>query len=133
VCLLVADVAGVPGAPEPARRPGGAVPTADRLRVPPPLPQLAHNACRPWSQGLVWLLPGEPLKPKASVAVVLLMGGSRRRLDTTPCDINKLSNSLKLRKALGFDGIAHECFRHLPRRPPFLESPPTAVQFSRAF
>jgi hypothetical protein len=77
--LFVADVAGVPGAPEPARRPGGAVPTTDRLRVPPPLPQLSHNACFPGSQGLVWLFPGEPLIPKVSVGVegVLNLGSNR--------------------------------------------------------
>jgi hypothetical protein len=61
--LFVADVAGVSGAPEPARRPGGAVPTADRLRVPPPLPQPSYNACRPGSQGLVWLPPGKLMHP----------------------------------------------------------------------
>jgi hypothetical protein len=34
-----------------------------------------------------------------------------------PCDIQKLINSLKLRKSCGFDGIPNECLRHLPRRP----------------
>jgi hypothetical protein len=34
-----------------------------------------------------------------------------------PCDLQKLANSLKLRKACGIDGIPHECLRHLPRRP----------------
>jgi hypothetical protein len=34
-----------------------------------------------------------------------------------PCDIHKLANSLKLRKACGLDGILNECLRHLPRRP----------------
>jgi hypothetical protein len=34
-----------------------------------------------------------------------------------PCDIHKLTNSLKLRKACGLDGIPSECVRHLPRRP----------------
>jgi hypothetical protein len=33
-----------------------------------------------------------------------------------PCEINKLANSLKLRKACGFDGTPNECLRHLPRR-----------------
>jgi hypothetical protein len=33
-----------------------------------------------------------------------------------PCDIHKLGNSLKLRKACGLDGITSECLRHLPRR-----------------
>jgi hypothetical protein len=32
-----------------------------------------------------------------------------------PCDIHKLANSLKLRKACGLDGILKECFRHHPR------------------
>jgi hypothetical protein len=31
------------------------------------------------------------------------------------CDIHKLVNSLKLRKACGLDGIPNECLRHLPR------------------
>jgi hypothetical protein len=30
-----------------------------------------------------------------------------------PCDIHKLVNSLKLRKACGFDGIPNECLGHL--------------------
>jgi hypothetical protein len=34
-----------------------------------------------------------------------------------PCDIHKLANSLKLRKAFVFDGIPNECLRHLLRRP----------------
>jgi hypothetical protein len=34
-----------------------------------------------------------------------------------PCDIHKLANSLKLRKACGVDGIPNECLRHIPRRP----------------
>jgi hypothetical protein len=34
-----------------------------------------------------------------------------------PCDIHKLANALKLRKACGLDGISNECLRHLPRRP----------------
>jgi hypothetical protein len=34
-----------------------------------------------------------------------------------PCDIQKLANSLKLRKARGLDGIPNEYLRHLPRRP----------------
>jgi len=57
--LLVADAAVLPGTPEPQRRPGGVVSTADRLRVPPPLPQLSDNACHPGPQGLVWLPPGQ--------------------------------------------------------------------------
>jgi hypothetical protein len=35
-----------------------------------------------------------------------------------PCDIHKLANSLKLRKACGLHGIPNQHFRHLPRRPP---------------
>ena len=57
--LLVADAAGLPGTPEPQRRSGGVVSTADRLRVPPPLPQPSDNACHPGPQGLVWLPPGQ--------------------------------------------------------------------------
>jgi hypothetical protein len=34
-----------------------------------------------------------------------------------PCDIHKLANSLKLRKACGLDGIPNECLTHLPGRP----------------
>jgi hypothetical protein len=34
----------------------------------------------------------------------------------TPCDIHKLTNSLKFREACGLDGIPNECLRHLPRR-----------------
>jgi hypothetical protein len=34
-----------------------------------------------------------------------------------PCDVHKLANLLKLRKAYGLDGIPNECLRHLPRRP----------------
>jgi hypothetical protein len=34
-----------------------------------------------------------------------------------PCDLQKLINSLKLRKACGIDGIPNECLKHLPRRP----------------
>jgi hypothetical protein len=33
----------------------------------------------------------------------------------TPCDIHKLANLFKLRKACRFDGILKECFRHDPR------------------
>jgi hypothetical protein len=32
-----------------------------------------------------------------------------------PCDLQKLLNSLKLKKACGIDGIPNECLRHLPR------------------
>jgi hypothetical protein len=34
-----------------------------------------------------------------------------------PCDLKKLINSLKVRKACGIDGIQNECLRHLPRLP----------------
>jgi hypothetical protein len=34
-----------------------------------------------------------------------------------PCDLQKLINSLKLRKSYGIDGIPNECLRRLPRRP----------------
>jgi hypothetical protein len=33
-----------------------------------------------------------------------------------PCDLKKLIETLKLRKACGIDGILNECLRHLPRR-----------------
>jgi hypothetical protein len=34
-----------------------------------------------------------------------------------PCDLQKLLNSLKLKKACGIDGIPNECLGQLPRRP----------------
>jgi hypothetical protein len=34
-----------------------------------------------------------------------------------PCDLQKLINPLKLKKACGIDGIPNECLSHLPRRP----------------
>jgi hypothetical protein len=34
-----------------------------------------------------------------------------------PCDIHKLANSMKQRKACGLDDFQNECLRHLPRRP----------------
>jgi hypothetical protein len=34
-----------------------------------------------------------------------------------PCELHKLANSLKLRKACGLGGIPNECLQHLPRRP----------------
>jgi hypothetical protein len=34
-----------------------------------------------------------------------------------PCDLKKLVNFLKSKKACGIDGIPNECLRHLPRRP----------------
>jgi hypothetical protein len=34
-----------------------------------------------------------------------------------PRDLQKLINSLKMKKACGIDGIQNECLRHLPRRP----------------
>jgi retron-type reverse transcriptase len=34
-----------------------------------------------------------------------------------PCDLKKLIEKLKLKKACGIDGIPNECLRHLPRRP----------------
>jgi hypothetical protein len=34
-----------------------------------------------------------------------------------PCDLQKLLNSLKLKKASGINGIPNECLRHLPSRP----------------
>jgi hypothetical protein len=34
-----------------------------------------------------------------------------------PCDLQKLINSMKLRKSCGIDGIPNEYLRHLPKRP----------------
>jgi hypothetical protein len=33
-----------------------------------------------------------------------------------PCDLQKLVNSLKIRKARGIDGVPNECLMHLPKR-----------------
>jgi hypothetical protein len=33
-----------------------------------------------------------------------------------PCDLQKLLNSLKLKKACGIDGIPNECLRHLSKK-----------------
>jgi hypothetical protein len=33
------------------------------------------------------------------------------------CNVHKIMNSLKLRKACEIDGILKECLRHLPRKP----------------
>jgi hypothetical protein len=46
----------------------------------------------------------------ASVDGTLLRNGGN-------CDMHKLANSLKLRKACGLDVTTNECLRHLPRRP----------------
>jgi hypothetical protein len=35
-----------------------------------------------------------------------------------PCNVQKLINSLKLRKACGNDDVTNECLTYLPRRPP---------------
>jgi hypothetical protein len=37
-----------------------------------------------------------------------------------PCQLKKLVNFLKLRKACGIEGIPNECLRHLPRRRPMV-------------
>jgi hypothetical protein len=53
-------------------------------------------------------------------AKVLCSNGNRRQQlpqRIRPCDIQKIINTLKLRKACGIDGIPNECLRHLPLRP----------------
>jgi hypothetical protein len=49
-----------------------------------------------------------------------------------PCDIHKLANLLKLRKACGPDGIPNECLMHLPRRPLVHLTLSSAVPFFKA-
>jgi hypothetical protein len=55
-----------------------------------------------------------------------------------PCDLHNLADSLKLRKACGFEGIPKECLRHLPRTTltgtsdTMVESVPSVVPFSKA-
>jgi hypothetical protein len=46
----------------------------------------------------------------------LLETVDNRRQRIRPCDLKKLVNSLKLKKACGIDGIPNECLRQLPRR-----------------
>jgi hypothetical protein len=50
------------------------------------------------------------------VQVLLEAVDSDRPERIRPCDLRKLLNSLKLKKACGIDGIPNECLRHLPRR-----------------
>jgi hypothetical protein len=33
-----------------------------------------------------------------------------------PCEVQKILNCVKLKKACGIDGIPNECLRHLPRK-----------------
>jgi hypothetical protein len=51
------------------------------------------------------------------IQALITSAGDTRLGKVRPCDLHKLINSLKLRKACGLDGIASECLRHLPRRP----------------
>jgi hypothetical protein len=54
---------------------------------------------------------------EARVQALLKAVGSNPPERIRPCDLQKLINSLKLRKACRIDGILNECLRQLPRRP----------------
>jgi hypothetical protein len=54
---------------------------------------------------------------ETTVQTVLASVGGTPSGKVRPCDIHKLANSLKLRKAYGLNGIPNECLRPLPRRP----------------
>jgi hypothetical protein len=54
---------------------------------------------------------------EASVQELLEAADSNPPERIRPCDLRKLLNSLKLKKACAIDGILNECLRHLPRRP----------------
>jgi hypothetical protein len=53
---------------------------------------------------------------KARVQALLEAADSDPLERIRPCDLQKLLNSLKLKKARGIYGIPNECLRHLPRR-----------------
>jgi hypothetical protein len=54
---------------------------------------------------------------KARVQALLKAADSDPPERIRHCDLQKLLNSLKLKKACGIDGIPNECLRYLPRRP----------------
>jgi hypothetical protein len=54
---------------------------------------------------------------EARVQAMLEAEGNEAPQRIRPCDLRKLLNSLKVRKACGIDGILNECLRLLPRRP----------------
>jgi hypothetical protein len=54
---------------------------------------------------------------KARVQTLLEAVDNNSPESIRPCDLQKLVNSLKLRKACGIDGITNECLRQHSRRP----------------
>jgi hypothetical protein len=54
---------------------------------------------------------------EARVQTLLEAAGNNSPEKIRPCDVQKLENSLKLRKACGIDGIPNGCLRQLPGRP----------------
>jgi hypothetical protein len=54
---------------------------------------------------------------EAGVSTLLKAAENSSPEKISPCDLQKLVNSLKLRKSCGIDGIPNECLRQLPRRP----------------
>jgi hypothetical protein len=53
---------------------------------------------------------------EASVQTLLEAADSKPPERIRPRDLQKLINSLKLKKSCGIDGIPNECLRHLPRQ-----------------
>jgi hypothetical protein len=75
--------------------------------------------CGPWwdvISSTVWSNENHTRQVEAKVQALVesIDNSPFRRL--RPCDIQKLINTLKLRKAPGIDGIPNEYLRHLPRR-----------------
>jgi hypothetical protein len=54
---------------------------------------------------------------EARVQALLEAADNNPQQRIRPCDLQKLLNSLKLKKACGIDGIPNECLMHLARRP----------------
>jgi hypothetical protein len=52
---------------------------------------------------------------KARIYALLNSVDNSPPLKIRPCDLKKLINSLKLKKACRIEGIPNECLRHLPR------------------
>jgi hypothetical protein len=56
-------------------------------------------------------------KVEAKVQALLETVDKKPHQKVRPCDVKKLTKSLKMRKACGIGGIPNECLRHFPRRP----------------
>jgi hypothetical protein len=54
---------------------------------------------------------------EATVQALLVAVANDSPEKVRPYDLQKLINSLKLKKACRIDGIPNECLTHLPRRP----------------